>query len=58
MEDGVRRMHTLNLGGRLWGVLATAVGAANGRSMGQLSQEEVRAAVRAIVDQQTQAWSQ
>jgi hypothetical protein len=48
-------MQTLCLSGLIWCVLATAVAAADGRSMDQISQEEVRAAVRAIVEQQMQA---
>ena len=49
------RMQTLCLSGLLWSVLATAVGVAAERSMDQISQEEVRAAVRAVVEKQMQA---
>ena len=49
------RMQTLCLSGLIWSVLATNVGVAAERSMDQISQEEVRAAVRAIVEQQMQA---
>jgi len=49
------RIQTLCLSVLIWGVLATAVGAVDERSMDQISQEEVRAAVRAIVEQQMQA---
>ena len=49
------RMQTLCLSGLIWSVLATAVGVAAERSMDQISQEEVRAAVRAIVEKQMQA---
>jgi hypothetical protein len=63
------RIQTLCLSGLIWSVLAMAVGAAGpavdvfaanvgaegGRSMDQISQEEVRAAVRAIVEKQMQA---
>ena len=53
------RMQTLGISGLIWGLLATAVGVANvhtedGRSMDQISQEEVRAAVRATVEKQMQ----
>jgi hypothetical protein len=48
-------MHTLCLSGLIWSVLAISVGTADGRSMDQISQEEVRTAVRAIVEQQMQA---
>jgi hypothetical protein len=36
------RIQTLCLSGLIWSVLATAVGAVDGRSMDQISQEEVR----------------
>ena len=49
------RMQTLCLSGLIWSVLATAVGALDGRSMDQISQEEVRAAVRTTVEQNVQA---
>ena len=49
------RMQTLGLSGLIWSVLATAVGTVDGRSMDQISQEEVRAAVRATVEQNMQA---
>ena len=49
------RIQTLCLSVLIWGVLATAVGAVDERSMDQISQEEVRAAVRATVEQQMQA---
>ena len=48
------RMQTLCLSGLIWSVLATAVGAVDGRSMDQISQEEVRTAVRTIVEKQMQ----
>ena len=49
------RIQTLCLSSLIWCVLATALGAMDGRSMDQISQEEVRAAVKAIVEQQMQA---
>src|SRR5262245_10069062 len=49
------RMQTLCLSGLLWLALATAAGVAAERSMEQISQEEVRAAVRAIVETHMQA---
>src|SRR5215470_10040046 len=52
------RIQILCLSGLIWCVLATALGVAGtegGRSMDQISQEEVRAAVRAIVEKQMQA---
>jgi hypothetical protein len=49
------RMQTLCLSGLIWSVLAIAVGIAAERSMEQISQEEVRAAVRATVEQNMQA---
>jgi hypothetical protein len=55
VEEDVMRMQTLCLSGLLWSVLATAVGIAAERSMDQISQEEVRAAVRAVVEKQMQA---
>jgi hypothetical protein len=42
-------MQTLCLSGLIWSVLATALGAIDGRSMDQISQE-IRAAVREIVE--------
>jgi hypothetical protein len=55
VEDDVMRMHTLCLSGLIWSALAMAVGVAAERSMEQISQEEVRAAVRATVEQNMQA---
>src|SRR5215467_13772472 len=55
MEEDVMRIQTLYLSVLIWGVLATVVGAIDERSMDQISQEEVRAAVRTIVEQRMQA---
>src|SRR5215813_3908427 len=49
------RMQTLCLSGLIWIALATAAGVAAERSMEQISDEEVRAAVRATVEQNMQA---
>ena len=49
------RRHTLCLSGLIWIALATTAGVAAERSMEQISQEEVRAAVRATVEQNMQA---
>ncbi|HEY7490425.1 MAG TPA: hypothetical protein VIH59_04875 [Candidatus Tectomicrobia bacterium] len=45
----------LRLSGLVWIALATAAGVVSGRSMEQISQEEVRATVRALVEQNMQA---